>query len=393
MSTTSGRLSARRTASWPRPPPRPPRRRRVSRAPSSALPVHRVVVGDHDHPRASPSVVLMPPPPQLRPTLTPDPRRVVDRQRGETSVPPAAPAVMVQVPPISSARSRIDDRPTPGTGAGAGPAPSSATVTSSASTTRSTPSRTSRAPECRAALCSASVATRRAATSTAAGRPETLPRTCYPNVETGGGEAVGHGLHRLGQPEVVQGGGPQPVDDAPHGRDGPGQQRLRPGRDGGDLVVRRPAAHLPDLERHCGEHRAEVVVQVAAQAAPLLLARGDDAFAGGLERLPQLTAWAATATWRARSSRSLRSPARAGGRRAADRPRGGRRRFRSTRAAPGCRRLSGSRWRRTDRPRRRRRPRAAGGRVARHPRSLAEPRGRPAPTPPRAAGPRRTSAR
>ena len=83
------------------------------------------------------------------------------------------------------------------------------------------------------------------------------------HVETRRGEAVGYGVHRLAEPQVVQGGGPQSVDDAPHGCDGPGQQRLRPGREGRDLLVCRAAAHLPDLERHSSEDGAEVVVQVA----------------------------------------------------------------------------------------------------------------------------------
>ncbi len=77
--------------------------------------------------------------------------------------------VTVQLPPSSSARSRIDDSPTPGAAAGARPTPVSWTRTRSASASSCRVTVQDSAALWRAALFTASITIRYAATSTAAG--------------------------------------------------------------------------------------------------------------------------------------------------------------------------------------------------------------------------------
>ena len=107
------------------------------------------------------------------------------------------------------------------------------------------------------------------------------------------------------------------------------------------LVILRQAANLPDLERHRREHRAEVVVQVAPETPPLLLAGDDEALARGLQGLAQVHGVggdgdvAGQVVEQPEVARRQRRPA------CADRRRGGPRRHPRARAAPGCRPRSG----------------------------------------------------
>ena len=72
----------------------------------------------------------------------------------------------------------------------------------------------------------------------------------------------------------------------------------RVGQRGGRLAVGAgEVAHLPELQRHGGQHRAEVVVQVAAQPAALLLAGRTSRSRDRCSAPRSWTAWAATATW------------------------------------------------------------------------------------------------
>ena len=79
----------------------------------------------------------------------------------------------MHVPPSSSARSRIDPKPTPGAGSGGRPTPVSATSIRRASGSRRRDTAQERAELCRTAFVTASTTIRYAATSTAAGRGST----------------------------------------------------------------------------------------------------------------------------------------------------------------------------------------------------------------------------
>ena len=139
------------------------------------------------------------------------------------------------------------------------------------------------AVEWRATLVSASVAMRYAATSTAAGRSLRGVRGLDGDLERGavGAPVEAGGVLAQGadQAQTVQCGRSQVVDEAAHVVDGGGGLGAQLGKDrhGPLRLGRRQPPGGVDLEYHPGQRRAEAVVQVAAQPAALLLARGDEA--------------------------------------------------------------------------------------------------------------------
>ena len=143
-----------------------------------------------------------------------------------------------------------------------------------------------RAPLWRTALVTASSAIRYAATSTAAGSGSTSSSasTVHTSVVVAGRQLVLGGPlpQRRDQSELVERGGAQAVDQAAYlgdlvaGEVGePADHLGRLGRIGGDQVLGGLQPH-----GHRGQRRAEAVVEVAAQPAALLLARGDQLLAG-----------------------------------------------------------------------------------------------------------------
>ena len=87
------------------------------------------------------------------------------------------------------------------------------------------------------------------------------------------------------QAELVQGGRPQVVDEPADVGEGGLHLGLEFGerRGRGSGSVRQGVAGRVEAERDAGQRRAEPVVQVTADPAPLLLARGDECFAGALQ--------------------------------------------------------------------------------------------------------------
>src|SRR6185312_5097259 len=139
--------------------------------PMHAIPKEGMIVGNQDTDLVH---AVFAPGPVLR-----DSRSSVSTGRGSgigrrtcTQVPPANPGLTPQVPPNSSARSRIEVRPTPRLGANPNPQPLSSISNSSRRSSAHSPRRTTQllAWEWRTTLVSASWAMRNVAPSTAAGR-------------------------------------------------------------------------------------------------------------------------------------------------------------------------------------------------------------------------------
>ena len=181
----------------------------------------------------------------------------------------------VRRPPSSSARSRMLSRPTCGSASAGRPDPSSQTSmrSTSGSARRATSHR--EPPECRIAFATASLAIRYAATSTAAGSAVHGAIRRHRHLRTGhAAELLPEGVDK---PELVQRWGSQVIHSMPHVGDGgpyPVAQRACPAGQLG-LVVQ-SAHEAVELQGQTGELRSHPVVEVAAQPATLLLARGDD---------------------------------------------------------------------------------------------------------------------
>ena len=202
-------------------------------------------------------------------------------------MPPPGAASTRQVPPISAARSRIEDSPTPGDQVGRQPASVVGDLDGERlRRPRPAARRRCRAPAWRTTLVSASC------TIAVGGhldrrrqRRQLAPGRRRATREPVGADALGQPLQRADQAELVQRRRPQPVDQPADVGDRRAQlaaqlagQRLGRRRVAGDQ-----AAQHAGLHGQPGQLRAEPVVQVAAQPPPLLLAGGDQPLAGALQ--------------------------------------------------------------------------------------------------------------
>ena len=213
---------------------------------------------------------------------------MVSGSQARTRVPPEGGQTISVRPPSSSARSRIDRSPTPATTSGSMPAPSSPTSTSSEPAPPVRRTAALRARAWRAVLVSASDAIRYAATSTAADSGGTSSAA---TVTARSALLIRSACWSQGreQAEVVEGRRPQPVHQAAYvgQRVGDVLARLRDQAARGLRVAVERVAGRVEPHRDAAEHRAEPVVQVAPDPAPVLLARQHQLLAGLLEVVGQ----------------------------------------------------------------------------------------------------------
>ena len=210
------------------------------------------------------------------------------RARGSfamTVVPPASLVSTLSVPPSSSARSRIEVRPTPAGTPSATPCPSSATLTSRASPAIPRRTRTVDPPLCRAAFVRPSRAIRRRrprrrpaaeggrpahrasrASPARSGHPRRTPRCA--------GGARRRGRPRRGRAVAGYGDPPYLVDHPPR----VGRQVVKE-LGGSGWIGSQQRACRGDLHHRARQGRPELVVEVSTKSASLLLASRDERLA------------------------------------------------------------------------------------------------------------------